>query len=69
MSEQVLFFAFILPVLAIVGMLAIWGNWIWLGKDGFTLPSSAQPGFFRFWFSLAPRFLVGLHTGMEDITL
>lgn len=69
MSMQMLFFAVILPALAIVGMVAIWGNWIWLGKDGFTLPSAVQPGFFRFWFSVAPRYAIGLRTGMEETAL
>lgn len=46
--------------MVIVGMLAIWGNWIWIGKDGYSLPVRLTPGFFRFYLVIIPRFLLGL---------
>ncbi len=69
MSEQVLFLYFVLPTLVIIGMVGIWGNFSWRDKDAVMLPLSAQPGFFRFWFSITPRYLLGLRTGMEDVAL
>jgi len=53
----------------VCGLGGIWNNWIWIGKDGYNLPLNLQPGFFRFWFSIVPRKILGLKTGMEDITL
>ena len=57
-------------VVAVVGGLGgIWNNWIWIGKDGYNLPYNLRPGFFRFWFSIMPRRILGFKTGMEDIAI
>jgi hypothetical protein len=50
-------------------MLSIWVGWTWIGTDGHMLRKDLRPGFFKFWFSITPRFLLGLRTGMEEITL
>ena len=60
---------FVLVVVVVIGLIGIWNNWIWIGKDGFNLPYKLQPSFFRFWFSIVPRNILGLKTGMENITL
>jgi hypothetical protein len=61
-----LFFWLFLVFLVLVLMLGIWNNWIWIGKDGYNLPSELRPGFFRFWFYVAPRYLLGMRTGMNQ---
>jgi hypothetical protein len=68
-SEKVLMLGFVLPAMFAIGMLGIWNNWIWIGKGGYNLSQNQKPGFFRFWFSIAPRYLLGMKTGMENITL
>ena len=47
----------------------VWNNWIWLGKDGYNLPQPLRPGFFRFWFVIAPRACLFMSTSMESVTL
>ena len=56
-------------VIAICGLVGVWNNWVWIGKDGYNLPYNLRPGFFKFWFSVMPRWLMRLKTGMEDVTL
>ncbi|MBI4120767.1 MAG: hypothetical protein HY457_00725 [Parcubacteria group bacterium] len=57
----------LMSVFILVAMVGIWNNWIWVRKDGNMLTDC--PGFFRFWFIITPRYLLGMKTGMEDVTL
>lgn len=56
-------------VIFIAALVGIWGNWVWIGKDGFTLPHEQRPSFRQFWFNYLPRKAVGRETGIEDVEL
>ncbi|MBI4118489.1 MAG: hypothetical protein HY455_03075 [Parcubacteria group bacterium] len=64
-GDQVVF-SLIMAMAVVVGMVSIWGYWIWIGKDGYMLIE--RPGFFRFWFVITPRYFLGMKTGMENTT-
>jgi len=67
--EVVVIVSALVMVAVLCGFGGIWNNWIWLGKDGYSLPYNLRPGLFRFWFSIVPRKILGFKTGMEYITL
>jgi hypothetical protein len=67
--EEAAVFISVLAIVAVCGLAGIWNNWIWIGKNGYNLPYELRPSFCRFWFSVVPRKIVGLKTGMENITL
>jgi hypothetical protein len=64
-----LVFSVFMVVVILAGLIGIWDNWIWLGKDGWNLPLHQRPGFFKFWLVIIPRYITGRPTGMEDVTL
>lgn len=56
--EEKCFILSIVLILFIFALVGIWNNWLWIGKDGYSLPHEDRPGFFRFWFNIVPRFFI-----------
>ena len=68
-AEALIIASALVAIVAVGGLGGVWNNWIWIGKDGHNLSYYLRPGFFRFWFSVIPRKILGLKTGMENITI
>lgn len=56
-------------VFALICMVGLWGNWIWIGKDGWSIPLKLRPGFFEFYLRYLPCWMLGLPTGMKHLEI